>query len=253
MSKFSLVVSDNPWSFSDRLTMSSTRRGAASQYNTLSTDALCALPIKDITDPNGSLLALWTPSSLLPDGLRVMDAWNYKLKTTYIWIKTKSQSSLTDEIVKLTSKYLRETGNEKLDYIKGLVKEQTKKVISIGDNILSFGMGHLFRASHEICLIGTSNNKIYQQLQNHSQRSVCFAPNLKHSAKPENLQDALDVMFPPPTDGTVNRCELFARRERKNWLTIGNEVETTKELDIRIVLDNLINDRAPNTPPEQHI
>jgi N6-adenosine-specific RNA methylase IME4 len=252
MSKYAIIVSDNPWSFGDKLTMSATKRGAAANYNTLSTDELCALPVKDIIDPNGAILALWTPSSLLPDGLRVLDAFGFKLKTTYIWVKTKNQLSLTDEVVKLTSKYLRETGNEKLDFLRGLVKQETKKIISIGDSILSFGMGHLFRASHELCLIGTSNNKIYQQLQNRSQRSVCFAPNLKHSAKPENLQDALDIMFPPPADGTINRIELFGRRSKKNWLVVGNEAPETISLDIKVVLDNLIHDRPPNTPPQQH-
>jgi N6-adenosine-specific RNA methylase IME4 len=99
-----------------------------------------------------------------------------------------------------------------------------KSIISISSSdrlgeMLAFGMGRLFRQTHEICLIGTSDNKIYKRLKNKSQRSVSLAPNLRHSSKPENLQDSLDEMFP-----SGNRLELFARRHRKDWVCLGNEI-----------------------------
>ena len=85
---------------------------------------------------------------------------------------------------------------------------------------LAFGMGRLFRQTHEICLIGTSNNKIYKLLENKSQRSVCFAENLKHSAKPEALQNSLEIMFPK-----AEKLEMFARRTRSGWTCLGNEID----------------------------
>ncbi len=94
-------------------------------------------------------------------------------------------------------------------------------------------MGRLFRQTHEICLIGTNNNKIYKKLKNKSQRSVSFGENLKHSAKPEHLQNSLDEMFP----GT-EKLEMFARRHRKDWLCVGNEICNGE--DIRDSLKNLI-------------
>lgn len=206
--KFSIVVSDNPWVFSDKLNMSSTKRGADANYSTLTTKELCNLPVNQITDPDGSILALWTPSSLLPQGLEILNAWGFVLKTTYIWCKTK--------------------------------KEKNNKKITI-DDCLSFGMGRTFRAAHEIALIGINNTGIYKQLENRSQRSVSFAPNLKHSQKPEHLQDSLDLMFPLPKDGTINRVELFARRERKGWLTLGNECPSSMNEDIKVSLEKLIN------------
>ena len=92
------------------------------------------------------------------------------------------------------------------------------KNIDLND-ILAFGMGRLFRQTHEICLIGTNNNKIYKILENKSQRSVSFGENLKHSAKPEHLQDSLEIMFP-----SAKKIELFARRLRPGWECLGNEV-----------------------------
>jgi N6-adenosine-specific RNA methylase IME4 len=80
-------------------------------------------------------------------------------------------------------------------------------------------MGRLFRQTHEICLIGT-RGKIYKQLANKSQRSVGFAENLRHSAKPEDLQDSLEIMFPK-----ARKLELFARRIRPDWTCLGNEID----------------------------
>jgi N6-adenosine-specific RNA methylase IME4 len=89
--KFQLVVADPSWSFSDKLKMSSVPRGAEANYPTLSTKDIAALPVKDIADPTGCLLALWVPSSLLQDGLDVMKAWGFQQRQTYIWAKSKKE------------------------------------------------------------------------------------------------------------------------------------------------------------------
>jgi N6-adenosine-specific RNA methylase IME4 len=100
-------------------------------------------------------------------------------------------------------------------------------------------MGRLFRASHEIALIGINNSGIYRKLENKSQRSVSFGLNEGHSTKPEHLQDSLDIMFP---GRTMNKIELFARRERNGWVCLGNEVGARE--DIRTSLAKLIEQDA---------
>lgn len=99
-------------------------------------------------------------------------------------------------------------------------------------------MGRLFRQSHELCLIGINNNNIYKKLSNKSQRSVSFGENLKHSAKPEHLQDSLELMFP---DKELNKIEIFARRQRPKWFCLGNESPMSYNEDIKISLNKLIN------------
>ncbi len=99
-------------------------------------------------------------------------------------------------------------------------------------------MGRIFRNCHELALVGT-RGKIYSKLQNKSQRSVLLAPNLKHSSKPEGLQDRLDLMFPQ-----ANKLELFARRLRLGWICIGDEAKNTLNEDIRDSIDKLINMEA---------
>ncbi len=89
MSKFRAVVADPPWAFNDKLTMSGVKRGAEANYRTLTIDDIAALPVASwcATD---ALLALWVPSSLLVDGLRVMQAWGFEQKQIYTWAKSSS-------------------------------------------------------------------------------------------------------------------------------------------------------------------
>lgn len=219
MAKFDVIVADPPWSFSDKLTMSQVKRGAESQYDVLTTQGLKNLDVESIAS-EGSMLALWVPSSLLQDGLDVMEAWGFEQKQTFVWVKTKKE--LLSSLVGDLSSYLRglkkfKTNNGDVPY-KAVVE-----IIQEWDvhNVLNFGMGRLFRNTHEIALIG-KRGKVYDNLKNKSQRSVLFDMNLKHSAKPEGLQDRLDLMFP-----LGNKLELFARRERAGWTCVGNECQSS--------------------------
>ena len=88
--KFRVVVADPPWAFSDKLRMSDVKRGAAANYRTLTVDDVAALPVADWCYKD-ALLALWVPSSLLSDGMRVMESWGFVQKQIYTWVKqTKS-------------------------------------------------------------------------------------------------------------------------------------------------------------------
>lgn len=84
--KFSIVVADPPWRFSDKLAMSDVKRGAEANYSTLSLDDIKRLPVNDWC-ADSAVLALWVPSSLLQDGLDVMAAWGFKQKQIYTWLK----------------------------------------------------------------------------------------------------------------------------------------------------------------------
>lgn len=225
--KFRVIVADPPWPFGDTLSMSDVARGAEANYDTMTVKDIKELPIQKFTAPDGAILALWVPSSLLQEGLDTMKDWGFKHKQTYIWVKTKKDplemfGPIYKHFTKLKSWHWTIAGS--------VVKKCLDKLSLNG--VLAFGMGRLFRQTHEICLIGISDNKIYKRLKNKSQRSVSLAPNLRHSSKPENLQDSLDEMFP-----TGNRLELFARRHRKGWVCLGNEICNGE--DIRVSLAKL--------------
>jgi N6-adenosine-specific RNA methylase IME4 len=108
------------------------------------------------------------------------------------------------------------------------------KTAKTNPNKLAFGMGRLGRNCHEPCLIGIKG-KYTKHLQDHSQRNLFLHPTTKHSAKPEQLQDSLELMFPE-----WKKLELFARRDRPNWDCIGNECPSTLNEDVRDSLARMI-------------
>jgi len=210
---YKVIVADPPWPFKDTLKMSDVARGAAANYDLMSMKDIKELPMKQFADSDGCVLALWVPSSLLQDGLDTMKAWGFDHKQTYIWVKTRKQESLKKIFFKTALEIIQDMN----------AKVPKKKILnnfSMNLNAaLAFGMGRLFRQTHEIALIGTSNKGIYKSLKNKSQRSVSLAPNLKHSSKPDDLQKSLEEMFP-----SGKKLELFARRRLDGWTCLGNEI-----------------------------
>ena len=219
--KFRVIVADPPWPFKDALAMSDVKRGAESNYQLMSFKDIEELPIRDLIHPEGSILALWVPSSMIAEGLDTMYAWGFAPKQTYVWVKVKKEVfvDLRKLFIKSLKKALKDGDWDAFQFsdIRNIFIEVANDFSLT--NMLGFGMGRLFRQTHEICLIGTSDNGIYKKLENKSQRSVSLAPNLKHSAKPEDLQDSLDSMFPKS-----KKIELFARRQRPGWECLGNEI-----------------------------
>jgi N6-adenosine-specific RNA methylase IME4 len=234
--KFQVIVADPPWSPSDSLSMSSVKRGAAANYPVLSVDQICELPVKKVADPDGCVLALWVLGSMLEDGLRVMKAWGFEQKQVYVWVKTKKQSSINSLAFKDTFAEIRAWKRDPIAFINTLLKSSFK----VGDWLLSFGMGRLFRQSHEICFIGINNTKIYSKLENKSQRSVCFEENKGHSIKPDYLQGSLETMFPQ-----AKRLEMFARRQHQGWTVIGHDVSNGEDIfqSLNTLKDNDDNDK----------
>jgi N6-adenosine-specific RNA methylase IME4 len=215
--KFNVVISDPPWKFSDGLSMSDVARGADSNYKTMLLEDIKNLDMKSIVDPNGCILAMWVPSSFLQDGMDVMKAYGFEQKQTYIWVKTKKEP--LKELSDLLKKSLLKI--KKVSSVKE-IKEEVSKIFTNfdPDKILQFFMGRLFRQTHEICLIGINNKNIYKLLKNKSQRSVCFGQNMKHSQKPDDLHNSLELMF-----GDLPKIELFARRMKNGWTCLGNEID----------------------------
>lgn len=242
--KFSCIVADPPYGFGDSLTQSSTKRGANANYSTLSISALCELPVKDLAAKDGCILCLWVPSSMLQDGLNIMKAWGFSQRQTYVWVKVKKQPlKFINTKIKTTVDIIKNievptSKNQVNKLISGFINTLDTEIGKTLDNMLSFYMGRLLRATHEICLIGINNNGIYKKLKNKSQRSVSFDTVEAHSKKPEHLQNSLDLMF------LGDKLELFARRQRAGWTCIGNQAPVTFGEDIRKSIEDLINGKV---------
>jgi len=90
--KYRVIYADPPWSYNDKQAVKGdygTGTGAAEgHYPSMSVSEICALPIKELAQDD-AVLFLWTTSPLLPEGLKVAEAWGFKYKSAFIWDKVK--------------------------------------------------------------------------------------------------------------------------------------------------------------------
>lgn len=85
---FRTVLADPPWRFTNRTGKVAPEHRRLSRYGTMSTDEICSLPVQTVLEPT-SHLYLWVPNALLPDGLRVMEAWGFQYKSNIVWHKVR--------------------------------------------------------------------------------------------------------------------------------------------------------------------
>lgn len=87
--KYKCILADPPWSYDNKNTGGSMTSGAANQYDTMSLEDICNMPIQDIADKD-CVLFMWATTPLLPEAFRVLDAWGFKYKTSIYWRKIMS-------------------------------------------------------------------------------------------------------------------------------------------------------------------
>lgn len=54
----------------------------------MSLDEICALPVSEVCADTAHCY-LWVPNALLPDGLRVLEAWGFTYKSNLVWHKVR--------------------------------------------------------------------------------------------------------------------------------------------------------------------
>ena len=83
MKKYQIIYADPAWQYKESWGNGQTG------YKTMSTDDICKLPIKNITDDKAHLY-LWVTNPFLADGLRVCKEWGFEYKTLLTWHKLYS-------------------------------------------------------------------------------------------------------------------------------------------------------------------
>ena len=86
--KFSTILADPPWQFSNRTGKMAPEHKRLSRYSTMNLDQIKMLPISEIVDEPAHLY-LWTTKALLAEGLEVMADWGFTYKTNIIWHKVR--------------------------------------------------------------------------------------------------------------------------------------------------------------------
>lgn len=83
--KYSVIYADPPWEYSN----SGFGQSAASHYMTMGLDDICAMPVSDLAADDCALL-MWATSPLLEDAFRVVTAWGFEYKSSFVWVKDRA-------------------------------------------------------------------------------------------------------------------------------------------------------------------
>lgn len=196
--KYKVIIADPPWSYENDKNPGS----AASHYNTMSIDEICALPVSKLAHKD-CVLFLWGCNPLLPEALRVVESWGFEFKTALPWVKVHDEK---DE----------DHNNAFFDFVDDFtltVKDQ------LDNKKLSYGQGFWVKACTEyilICVRGKVKSPKEPMLGLISNR-------FEHSRKPNTIHD-LAMGLPGP------RLEMFARREYKGFDVWGNQAPNSVDI-----------------------
>ena len=84
--KYRVIYADPPWSYG--CSVPDTVKTPEDYYPAMSTEDICAMPIKEIAEAN-SVLFMWTTSPHLEESFSVIKAWGFEYKTSFVWDKVK--------------------------------------------------------------------------------------------------------------------------------------------------------------------
>ncbi len=159
-SEYRVIYADPPWSFA---TYSDKGKGRSAQahYDCLGMDDLCKIPVREWAARNCALF-LWTTDPLLPQALKLIEAWGFTYKTVgFYWAK-------------LNRSVPRKRFAEK-DFFTGL--------------------GFWTRANVEQCLLATRGNP---KREAKDVRRLVIAPRREHSRKPEEVYGRIERLLGGP-------------------------------------------------------
>ncbi len=79
---FGTIYADPPWSYGNQ----ATRAATDNHYKTMSPTEIAALPIDKLAAEQGHL-HLWTTNAFLFEAKTIMEAWDFKYKSCFVWVK----------------------------------------------------------------------------------------------------------------------------------------------------------------------
>lgn len=86
--RFATILADPPWQFQNRTGKVAPEHKRLSRYGTMHLEDIMALPVSKIAADTAHLY-LWVPNALLPEGLRVLEAWGFQYKSNLVWHKIR--------------------------------------------------------------------------------------------------------------------------------------------------------------------
>ena len=81
--QYRVIYADPPWSYNDKQDTEKLG-GAVKHYPTMQLEEICSLPVPA---EKNAVLFLWTTSPMLEDAFKVVNAWGFKYKSSFVWDK----------------------------------------------------------------------------------------------------------------------------------------------------------------------
>ena len=85
---FRTILADPPWRFANRTGKVAPEHRRLDRYDTMTTDAIANIGVENIA-ADKSHLYLWVPNAMVPDGLKVMEAWGFRYISMIVWHKVR--------------------------------------------------------------------------------------------------------------------------------------------------------------------
>lgn len=106
--KYRIIVADPPWKYGSKSAVNNSTgseiKKLSEHYESMSTQDIANLPIKDMTEDDAACF-LWCTDSHLKDGIEVMEKWGFKYKTiAFVWVKTTSKGNICKNVAPWTLK-----------------------------------------------------------------------------------------------------------------------------------------------------
>lgn len=177
---YDVIYADPAWQYADR-----TCNGAAEKhYSTMTIEEICRLPVQYIAAKDCALF-LWATYPLLPEALRVIEAWSFTYKSiAFQWVKYRDNGRAFYG----TGRWTRGNSEPCLIATRGKPKRQ-----------------HL----------GISQLVETWDVDDH----ILRAQPTQHSVKPTEVRDRIAQLM-----GDTARIELNARTRAEGWDAWGDEL-----------------------------
>ncbi len=86
--RYATILADPPWQFQNRTGKVAPEHKRLNRYPTMPLQDIMDMPVADVAAERAHLY-MWVPNALLPDGLKVLDAWGFSYKSNLIWYKIR--------------------------------------------------------------------------------------------------------------------------------------------------------------------
>ncbi len=157
---FASILADPPWRF-EAWSGKGTARSADNHYDTMRLEDIAALPVADVA-ANDCVLFMWICWPMLPEALRLIEAWGFRYKTCgFSWTKAD-------------------------------VRQRT---LFRDDADVQVGMGYWTRANSEVCLLATRGKP---KRLNADVRQGIIEPRREHSRKPDCVHGRIERLVAGP-------------------------------------------------------